>query len=178
MSLADIIRVEGINCKGFGIVAKAVMLDENISIEAKAIYAYFCSFAGSGSTSFPSRSKILKDLNISKSTYYSHFNRLVEQDYIRVERSNQGNLMGRNIYTIVSKPAKFVSVNDNEKAGRIMMSGLKSAGYGTVPKAVMQDDRLSIKAKGIYAYFCSLTGRGESAFPRKDVIIGHLGISE
>lgn len=178
MSLADIIRVEGINCKGFGIVAKTVMMDVNISIEAKAIYAYFCSFAGSGNTLFPSRSKILKDLNISKSTYYSHFNKLIEQDYIHVERINQGNLKGRNIYTIVSKPASLLPVNDNEEDGRIMMSGIKSAGYGTIPKAVMQDDRLSIKAKGIYAYFCSLTGSGESAFPRKDVIIGHLGISE
>ena len=39
---------------GYGIVAKFVMRDKNLSVEAKAIYAYICSFAGSGTTAFPS----------------------------------------------------------------------------------------------------------------------------
>lgn len=177
MSMADIIRVEGVNCKGFGIIAKAAMVDPEISIESKAIYAYFCSYAGAGNTSFPSRTKVLKDLQVSKSTYYTHFNKLVQENYIRVDRGNFGNLKGRNIYTIISKPAKFKE-KDNDNSGKIMMSGLKSAGYGTIPKAVMQDERLPIKAKGIYAYFCSITGNGECAFPRKEIIIKHLAISE
>ena len=44
----DILRVEGINCKGYGIIPKAVMLDQRLTIQAKAIYAYFRSFAGAG----------------------------------------------------------------------------------------------------------------------------------
>jgi hypothetical protein len=42
---------------------------------------------------------------------------------------------------------------------------------------VMTDPRLNIKAKGIYAYFCVWTGSGNSAFPRKESILNHLGIT-
>ena len=180
MSFADILKVEGINHKGFGTIAKSAMLDDSLSLEAKAIYAYFCSFAGAGQSSFPSRNRILSDLNMSKNTYYLHFNKLVENDYIHVKQSVSGNLKSRNIYTLVSNPEKFKNKTidfecENE---RIMQAGLKSAGYGTIPKAVMQDDRLPVKAKGIYAYFCSLTGNGGCAFPKKNVITYHLGISE
>ena len=55
---------------------------------------------------------------------------------------------------------------------------MKSLGYGTVPKAVMLDRRLDIQAKGIYVYFCSFTGSGNSAFPKLDNILYHLQISE
>ena len=43
----DILQVEGINSKGFGIVPKLLMQDERLSIYSKAIYCYFCSYAGS-----------------------------------------------------------------------------------------------------------------------------------
>ena len=56
LSFEDQLLVEGINCMGYGIIPKYVMLDPDLTIEAKAIYAYFCSFAGSGNTAFPSRS--------------------------------------------------------------------------------------------------------------------------
>ena len=59
---------------------------------------------------------------------------------------------------------------------RIRFGGLKSYGYGTIPKAVMIDLRLDIKAKGIYAYFCSLTGSGNNAFPSVPRILGDLKI--
>ncbi|MGQ7689876.1 helix-turn-helix domain-containing protein [Streptococcus suis] len=55
---------------------------------------------------------------------------------------------------------------------------MKSLGYGTVPKAVMLDRRLDIQAKGIYVYFCSFTGSGNSAFPKLDNILYHLQISK
>lgn len=45
----DEIRYEGksILSKGYGMIPKLVM-QSDISIEAKAIYAYMCSFAGNG----------------------------------------------------------------------------------------------------------------------------------
>ena len=39
--LTDILRVEGINAKGFGFVPKLVMQDIRLTPEAKCIYAYF-----------------------------------------------------------------------------------------------------------------------------------------
>lgn len=39
---------------GFGIVLKLLMEDKRLSRDAKMIYAYFRSFAGSGNIAFPS----------------------------------------------------------------------------------------------------------------------------
>ncbi len=55
---------------------------------------------------------------------------------------------------------------------------MKSLGYGTIAKAVMLDARLTLKSKGIYAYFCSFAGSGNSAFPKLKNILYHLQISE
>lgn len=59
------------------------------------------------------------------------------------------------------------------------IKGLKinSAGYGTVPKLIMQDKSLSVYSKAIYAYFCSFTGGGDSCFPSRDKICSDLNIS-
>ncbi|WP_242441819.1 helix-turn-helix domain-containing protein [Enterococcus faecium] len=67
---------------------------------------------------------------------------------------------------------------DYKGHSRIRNSGMKSLGYGTVPKAVMLDRRLDIQAKGIYVYFCGFAGSGNSAFPKLDNILYHLQISK
>ena len=184
ISFGDQLKVEGINFKGFGILPKYVMLDPDLSIEAKTIYAYFCSFAGNGSATFPGRDKILSDLPMSKDAYYKHFRQLTDQGYITVEQQggNSGAIYGKNIYTLVSNPKKFSEKPEDPKHGlaysRIRFSGLKAAGFGMIPKAVMIDPRLPVKAKGVYAYFCSFTGSGNNAFPKKEKILFHLGIAE
>ena len=184
ISFGDQLKVEGINFKGFGILPKYVMLDPDLSIEAKTIYAFFCSFAGNGSATFPGRDKILSDLPMSKDAYYKHFRQLTDQGYITVEQQggNSGAIYGKNIYTLVSNPKKFSEKPEDTKHGlaysRIRFSGLKAAGFGMIPKAVMIDPRLPVKAKGVYAYFCSFTGSGNNAFPKKEKILFHLGIAE
>lgn len=184
ISFGDQLKVEGINFKGFGILPKYVMLDPDLSIEAKTIYAYFCSFAGNGSATFPGRDKILSDLPMSKDAYYKHFRQLTDQGYITVEQQGgkSGAIYGKNIYTLVSNPKKFSEKPEDTKHGlaysRISFSGLKAAGFGMIPKAVMIDPRLPVKAKGVYAYFCSFTGSGNNAFPKKEKILFHLGIAE
>lgn len=184
ISFGDQLKVEGVNFKGFGILPKYVMLDPDLSIEAKTIYAYFCSFAGNGSATFPGRDKILSDLPMSKDAYYKHFRQLTDQGYITVEQQGgkSGAIYGKNIYTLVSNPKKFSEKPEDTKHGlaysRIRFSGLKAAGFGMIPKAVMIDPRLPVKAKGVYAYFCSFTGSGNNAFPKKEKILFHLGIAE
>ena len=100
----NILEVEGINAQGFGMIAKMVMLDQRLTIEAKAIYSYFCSYAGGGSTAFPSVSKIVYDLKISKTRYYKHFDSLVDCGYISVKATKEGNKFANNIYTLNTNP--------------------------------------------------------------------------
>ena len=178
----DQLRIEGVNFKGFGILPKYVMLDRELTLDAKTIYAYFCSFAGNGNTTFPGRDKILEELPMNKDSYYKHFHYLIEQGYISVlQQRQEGNHFSQNIYTLISNPKKFsespVDASESMIYSRIRFSGIKSLGYGLIPKAVMVDARLPVKAKGIYAYFCSFTGSGDAAFPQIDQILFHLKIS-
>lgn len=111
----DILRVQGVKAKGFGIIPKMVMLDRKLTIEAKAIYAYFCSYAGAGDTVFPTRDKICEDLGIGKTRFYKHFQLLLDFGYIEVEqiRDERGKFK-HNIYTLTDKPVPKIVDNSTD----------------------------------------------------------------
>lgn len=99
---SDILQVQGRMTLGYGIIPKMPMQDQRLTIEAKAIYSYFCSYAGAGTTAFPSRDKILYDLQISKDRFYRHFDLLKKHGYIDVKQNvdNTGKFKN-NIYTLI-----------------------------------------------------------------------------
>ena len=66
--MEDKLIVVGVDEKGYGKVYKYIMRDPDLPLTAKALYAYFCSYTGSGTTSFPSRDKIMEDLHLSQNT--------------------------------------------------------------------------------------------------------------
>ena len=99
------VQAEGIFSKGFGMIGKVVMTDKRITVHAKAIYAYICSFAGNGFSAFPSVPKICNDLNIgSKNTFFKHLKLLKECDYIRVSQQKVNGKFKSNVYTVVLQP--------------------------------------------------------------------------
>lgn len=100
----DLLRVQGVKAKGYGIIPKIVMQDKRLSIESKAIYSYFCSYAGAGDTAFPSVKKICYDLGISEERYRKHFKTLLFCGYITVEQKKEKGRFSRNIYTLNDKP--------------------------------------------------------------------------
>lgn len=97
----DKLIVQGILSEGFGTIPKLIMKDDELTIEAKAIYAYIASYAGAGQTAFPGISLICHDLDITETRFHKHKKRLIEKGYIEIhkERSNNGTF-GRNVYTI------------------------------------------------------------------------------
>jgi len=102
--LENILLVEGVNARGFGTIPKIVMQDKRLKVTAKAIYAYFCSYAGAGSTAFPSVAKIMSDLDLSNKTYYKHFNTLVECGYITVKQRIVNGKFSTNLFTLNTNP--------------------------------------------------------------------------
>lgn len=60
---------------------------------------------------------------------------------------------------------------------QLKMQGINSAGFGIIPKLVMQDRELHAIAKTIYAYFCSYAGAGSVCFPTRSKICYDLNIS-
>lgn len=183
MSWPDRLKLDGVLCRGYGILPKFAMCDNSLPLTAKAVYAYFCSMSGSGDTAFPGRDTILSRLDISKQTYYKNLEILKEQRYISVRK--QTNALGQfshNIYRIEENPKKFSEQQtlprEARGGGTVSFQGVKGAGFGMIPRAVMMDPRLDIKAKGIYAYFASFTGVGQAAFPEVKTILYHLRINK
>ena len=114
--LANILEVKGIHAKGFGTIPKIVMQDRRLKPTAKAIYAYFCSYAGAGSTAFPSVNKIVYDLNMNKDTYYKHLEILKDCGYVTVTPNRaEGNKFDNNIYTLIFNPVAVTKVEKEEK---------------------------------------------------------------
>ncbi|MCY0892603.1 MAG: helix-turn-helix domain-containing protein [Acidibacillus sp.] len=100
----DILQIEGVNAKGYGIIPKMVMKDVRLTMEAKAIYSYFCSYAGAGTQAFPSVPLILKDLNTSEKRYYRHFALLKKFGYIKTEQIKKEGKFAHTVYTLCTHP--------------------------------------------------------------------------
>lgn len=113
----DVLRTQGIMAKGYGTMPQIVARDERLTPEAKAIYAYFCSFAGAGfEPVFPSRNLMMKELNMSKDRYYKHLKQLVELNYVAIERCKIGNIYSKNIYTLVIMPDMAVTAPEEKES--------------------------------------------------------------
>lgn len=89
-----------INSQGFGTIPKLVMQDRSLSLGAKSVYAYFCSFTGAGDSCFPSRERICYDLDLNKDTFTKYRNELVTRGYIKIEQIKDGVKFSHNVYTL------------------------------------------------------------------------------
>lgn len=164
-----------IDSRGYGKIYQTIMRDRNLPLMAKAIYAYFCSYAGNGTTAFPKRDKIVRDLKINKDTFTKHLKTLITDGYILKERTVNGN-----VYTILQTVHSYAGQQNNcdDMSDMLVMENIKSKGFGTIPKLVMLDNRLTAQAKAIYAYFASFAGAGTTAFPRRSTIARELDLGE
>ena len=104
------LRFEGIYENGYGLISKSFMKDKRLTIEAKSIYTYLCSYCGGGTTAYPSVALQCSDLCISENRYYKHRRLLEEYGYIKIEQQKEiveyddgttKELFTNNIYTIV-----------------------------------------------------------------------------
>lgn len=88
------------NGRGWGRVYQKVMRNGNISPEAKAIYAYLSSIAGSSDSCYPSVETMQKELCMSKNRLMKHMGQLIAFGVVEKIRERKGNIYGRNIYRI------------------------------------------------------------------------------
>ncbi len=129
-----------IDSRGYGRIYKAVMRNRQLPLLAKTIYAYFCSYAGNGYQAYPKRDKIVRDLKMNKNTYTKHLNTLISEGYIAKERTAAGNL-----YTIVQTVPSYEKPTSDrdDMTDMLIMDSVGAQGFGTVPKIVMLDTRLT-----------------------------------
>lgn len=102
----NLLRLDALLSHGYGLSPQLVMRSKGLSIEAKALYGYLSSFAGAGDTAFPSTSRILEELDISKnrSLIIARVIRGVNTILLRYETTtdNTDLLQGR---TLFARPA-------------------------------------------------------------------------
>lgn len=97
---------------GYGLIQKSVMRNKNLSIEAKAIYGYIASFAGTSMKAYPSVELICAELNISEKRFRKYRKELVELGYLTIERKRLEKGFSKNIYNLHSVPGQFVSLQN------------------------------------------------------------------
>lgn len=81
----NLLRLDALLSHGYGLSPQLVMRSKGLSIEAKALYSYLSSFAGAGDTAFPSTSRILEELDISKNRFYKIRKELISWGFISIE---------------------------------------------------------------------------------------------
>ena len=177
-AIAEMLMVEGLDCRGFGNIYQFVMKDPELHIYAKALYAFLCSYSGGGTNPYPKRDTITENL-MAKSSYYKYLQQLIDNGYIRLKKAKT--FPFKTTYILLSNPKKLQEYinskpSDGQEGNRLHITGLKSEGYGNIPRVVMLDSRLTPQAKAIYAYLRSLSGMGNVAFPSIDTILKHLQI--
>ena len=102
--MANKVKLSYIHEEGYGTIAKKVMKDRDLDIEAKGIYSYLCSYAGTGNTCYPSVSLMCDHLNISENRFYKYRKQLTEKNYIAIEKHRQDGKRDNNIYHINLNP--------------------------------------------------------------------------
>lgn len=107
----DLLKVVGVNSRGYGIVPKLIMTDRRLHVIAKAIYSYMCSYAGSGTVAFPSRDKLCYDLNISKDTLTKYLKQLQDTGYVKITQNKIKGKFSNNVYELIA----FVNADDLDK---------------------------------------------------------------
>lgn len=81
-------------------VAKNFLIDPDVPIEAKGLYAYLAGYAGNSDECYPSVDRLRKELGISKDRLYKYMNMLVDIGVIERIQTRNGNIKGKVIYRI------------------------------------------------------------------------------
>ncbi len=160
------LQTENVMCMGFGLAYKAVMLDREISVQAKCLYLTICAYAGNDVEAYPSRGALLRDTGLSYAAYYTALHQLVAAGLIRIRRERRRNKRWHhNVYTIVKRPGRYTGL-------------LTDKGFGQYPRSVARDQRLRPRAKALYGLLAAFAGNSvdRSSSPSVSAILYYLGI--
>lgn len=87
--------------ESYGLIYQSIMRDTELTATAKLIYAYFCSFADKDGMCYPSVDLTIKELGISKNTFYKHSELLKQKGILQTSQVRIGNgRYGKTFYKI------------------------------------------------------------------------------
>ena len=95
------IQSTSILSSGYGLIPKVITRDKELTMEAKAIYAYLASFAGSCGHCYPSKELMLSELGTTERRFNKNMNLLKEHGYVKVHKRRKGNRNDSNLYELL-----------------------------------------------------------------------------
>lgn len=123
------------NTETFAIVPSKVLKDRAITIEAKAIYAYLCSFADNDGTCWPSMDSMTAELDCHEDRIRKHLKGLVDAGYVVIERRKKGARFTSNLYYLPDRAAlSQTDIPSPESTG----AEIPSAEYTSMENAVTE----------------------------------------
>lgn len=165
----SILELDGIFKNGYGFIAKSVMQDNQLSLQAKGLYAYLCSYSGKGKDVFPSRKKMCFDLNITNDTLGKYLKELKESNYIQITQSKNESRFSNNIYKInLNLPCTKISDTENQDTNNNNSNNNKEKDISSSKDEELRNHFELIweiypnkkgKAKALQLYFNWLKGR-------------------
>lgn len=79
---------------------REIMRSKKLTPEAKAIYAYLCSFAGSGESCYPGAELMRTELQMGTDRFYKHMHLLTEAGIVQKIQERKGNRWGNTRYIL------------------------------------------------------------------------------
>ena len=103
MESKDEVRLQNtsILSNGYGLIPKKISRDKDLTMEAKAIYGYLASFAGSGGYCYPSKELMISELGTTEKRFNKNIKILKEHGYIKVHKRRKGNRNDSNLYELL-----------------------------------------------------------------------------
>lgn len=103
MEAKDEVRLQNtsILSDGYGLIPKKISRDKEITMEAKAIYGYLASFAGSGGYCYPSKELMISELGTTEKRFNKNIKLLKERGYIKIHKRRKGNRNDSNLYELL-----------------------------------------------------------------------------
>ena len=103
MESKDEVRLQNtsILSDGYGLIPKKISRDKALTMEAKAIYGYLASFAGSGGYCYPSKELMISELGTTEKRFNKNIKILKEHGYIKVHKRRKGNRNDSNLYELL-----------------------------------------------------------------------------
>ena len=99
-----VVSFRDIYAAGYGTIPKIPMLNEELSVEAKGVYAYLCACSGAGYQVSPTRENILTQLGISHNSANKYIKELLAVKYITASMREDSGKFGHVMYVLNQYP--------------------------------------------------------------------------
>ena len=87
--------------QGYGLTYCEVWDNKDLTIEAKAIYGFLCTYADKQGEAYPSVEQMLRTLNISRARFYKHMNLLVASGVVKKRMVYKDGVREKAVYTLI-----------------------------------------------------------------------------